>query len=165
MFFSNAGDRGRGMRVPHGTDRIPGGCLRATARSGNYQPRGNRRDRPIGPFLPCRQGARTKEGDIRANSNAGAGVGLILTRVIVGQGLQEVSGTGAATARRGFRTGWGGGKAGPPGCQSQGWSWRSCFAAGAPASSRALWGIPSRPTAGMAVGVSRRPATTPLRHA
>jgi hypothetical protein len=34
---------GRGMGAPHRTDRIPGGCLRATAQSGNHQPRDNRR--------------------------------------------------------------------------------------------------------------------------
>ena len=102
MFFSNAGDRGRGMRVPHGTDRIPGGCLRATARSGNYQPRGNRRDRPIGPFLPCRQGARTKEGDIRANSNAGAGGGLDSDSSDRGTRLARSFGNGGGYSKAGI---------------------------------------------------------------
>ncbi len=36
-------------------------------------------DRPIGPFLLCRKGHGPRKGDIRANSNADAGVDLILT--------------------------------------------------------------------------------------
>lgn len=106
VFLSNAGDRGRGRKgfreeVIAGTARGSGFARERpvrllvaawafrigrtafrvaayAARSGNHQPWDNRQERPIGPFILCLRGARTKEGDIRANFDPDAGVDLIL---------------------------------------------------------------------------------------
>jgi hypothetical protein len=166
MFFQTLAGAAWAFRI--GRTAFRAAACAATARSGNHQPRDDRQDRPIGPFLPCLQGARTKEGAHQSelecgrrgefDSDRGVTTGTRLARSFGNGGwLHQDGDFGPGLGARQGRT--------PPVCQSQGWSWRSCFAAATPANSRGVGGIPSPRARGMAAGVSRRPAAAPLRRA